>query len=67
MIFKALDLGIDSTTHAGKLIIGIFAALAEYDRESLLERSLAGQRLVKANGKHVGRPSGLNQKKFFKG
>lgn len=66
IIFKALDLGIDSTTHAGKLIIGIFAALAEYDRESLLERSLAGQRLAKANGKHIGRPAGPNQEKFLK-
>ena len=31
--FKALDIGIDSGTTAGKLIISIFASLAEYDRE----------------------------------
>ena len=31
--FKALDLGIDTTTPAGKFILAIFAALAEYDRE----------------------------------
>ncbi len=31
IIFKALDLGIDSATPSGKLVIGIFAALAEYD------------------------------------
>ncbi|WP_228713956.1 recombinase family protein [Arundinibacter roseus] len=31
IIFKALDLGIDSSTAAGKLVIGIFAPLAEND------------------------------------
>lgn len=31
IIFKALDLGIDSSTPSGKLVIGIFAALTEYD------------------------------------
>ena len=29
--FKALDLGVDSATPAGKLVLQIFAALAEYD------------------------------------
>ena len=29
--FKALDLGVDSSTPAGKLVLQIFAALAEYD------------------------------------
>jgi DNA invertase Pin-like site-specific DNA recombinase len=29
--FKALDLGVDSSTSAGKLVLQIFAALAEYD------------------------------------
>ena len=29
--FRALDLGVDSSTPAGKLVLQIFAALAEYD------------------------------------
>lgn len=29
--FKALDLGIDTSTPSGKLVIGIFSSLAEYD------------------------------------
>lgn len=37
--FKALDLGIDTTTQAGKFMLAIFAALAEYDRESILEKN----------------------------
>jgi len=34
--FKTLDLGVDSTKLAGKMVLQIFAALAEYDRESIL-------------------------------
>lgn len=60
IIFKALDLGIDSATPSGKLVIGIFAALAEYDREMILEKTRAGQLLAKANGKHIGRFKGPN-------
>ena len=45
IIFKALDLGIDSAT----LVIGIFAALAEYDRKMILEKTRAGQLLAKAS------------------
>lgn len=64
--FKALDLGVDSSTPAGKLVLQIFAALAEYDRESILEKTRAGQLLAKAKGKHIGRPTGLNAEKFAK-
>ena len=69
--FKALDLGVDSSTPAGKLtvrraVLQIFAALAEYDRESILEKTRAGQLLAKANGKHIGRPAGLDAEKSAK-
>ena len=66
IIFKALDLGIDSSTPAGKMVIGIFASLAEYDREMILEKTSAGQLLAKSKGKQVGRPSGVNQGNFSK-
>lgn len=66
IVFKALDLGIDSSTPAGKMIIGIFASLAEYDREMILEKTKAGQMLAKAKGKHVGRPAGVNEVNFLK-
>jgi len=64
--FRALDLGVDSATPAGKLVLQIFAALAEYDRESLLEKTRAGQLLAAAKGKHMGRPKGLNVEKLAK-
>lgn len=64
--FKALDLGVDSSTPAGKLVLQTFAALAGYNRESILEKTRAGQLLAKAKGKHVGRPVGLDAEKFAK-
>ena len=64
--FKALDVGIDTTTPAGKLILSIFASLAEFDRETILERTRAGQLLAKAKGKHIGRPLGINQQNYKK-
>jgi len=64
--FKALDLGVDSTTPAGKMVLQIFAALAEYDRESILEKTRAGQKLATAKGKHMGRPKGINLENFSK-
>ncbi|WP_229370347.1 recombinase family protein [Fibrivirga algicola] len=64
--FKALDLGVDSNTQAGKLVLQIFAALAENDRESILEKTRAGQRLAKAKGKYIVRPAGLDAEKFAK-
>lgn len=64
--FRALDLGVDSSTPAGKMVLQIFAALAEYDRESILEKTRAGQLLAKAKGKHIGRPSGIDVEKFKK-
>jgi len=64
--FRALDLGVDSATPAGKLVLQIFAALAEYDRESILEKTRAGQLLAAAKGKQIGRPKGLDTEKFAK-
>jgi DNA invertase Pin-like site-specific DNA recombinase len=64
--FKALDLGVDSATPTGKLVLQIFAALAEYDRESLLDKTRAGQLLAAAKGKHIGRPSGVNAEQLAK-
>jgi DNA invertase Pin-like site-specific DNA recombinase len=44
----------------------IFASLAEYDRESILEKTKAGQQLAAAQGKHIGRPKGLDAENLGK-
>ena len=60
--FKVLEgqgAEIDTTTANGRLIFGIFAALAEFERELISERTKAGMAAAKRAGKHVGRPRKL--------
>lgn len=52
---------IDTTTAAGKLIFGIFAALAEFERELIRERTLAGLNAARARGKKGGRKHQLSK------
>lgn len=47
---------IDTTTASGKLVFGIFAALAEFERELISERTLAGLASARARGRTGGRP-----------
>jgi DNA invertase Pin-like site-specific DNA recombinase len=47
---------IDTTTPAGKLVFGIFAALAEFERELIAERTIAGLASARARGRKGGRP-----------
>ncbi|AOT05952.1 recombinase family protein [Arthrobacter sp. U41] len=47
---------IDTTTASGKLVFGIFAALAEFERELISERTLAGLASARARGRSGGRP-----------
>lgn len=54
--FVSLGEGIDCTTPAGKLQLHILAALAEFERERIRERVVAGLQRAKAQGKRLGRP-----------
>lgn len=47
---------IDTTTASGKLVFGIFAALAEFERELISERTKAGLASARARGHKGGRP-----------
>jgi DNA invertase Pin-like site-specific DNA recombinase len=55
--FVSLGEGIDCTTPAGKLQLHILAALAEFERERIRERVMAGLQRAKAQGKRLGRPT----------
>ena len=54
--FVSLGEGIDCTTPAGKLQLHILAALAEFERERIRERVLAGLQRARAQGRRLGRP-----------
>jgi DNA invertase Pin-like site-specific DNA recombinase len=57
--FKVLTghgVSIDTTTANGKLVFGIFAALAEFERELIVERTKAGLAAARARGRCGGRP-----------
>src|SRR3954453_21687009 len=47
---------IDTTRPEGRLIFGVFAAFAEFERELIRERTKAGMRAARRRGKRVGRP-----------
>lgn len=52
---------IDTTTANGRLIFGIFAALAEFEAELIRERTLAGLSAARARGRLGGRPRKMNR------
>ena len=54
---------IDTTTANGKLIFGIFAALAEFERELIRERTIAGLKSARARGRTGGRKFQLTKSK----
>lgn len=47
---------IDTTTANGRLMFAFFAALAEFERELIVERTQAGLASARARGRHGGRP-----------
>jgi len=47
---------IDTTFPGGKLVFGIFAALADFERELIIERTKAGMAAARARGRNGGRP-----------
>ena len=52
---------IDTTTPAGRLVFGIFAALAEFERELIRERTVAGLEAARARGRKGGRKFALSK------
>jgi DNA invertase Pin-like site-specific DNA recombinase len=54
--FRSLTEGIDTTTPSGRLVFHLFGALAEFERELIRERTIAGLSAARARGRSGGRP-----------
>lgn len=52
--------GVDLTSAAGKMTMGVLNAVAEFERDLLIERTQAGLSRAKAQGKALGRPAALS-------
>lgn len=58
--FRSLTDPVDTTTPAGNLVFQIFAALAEFERALIVERTQAGLAAARANGRRGGRKSNIS-------
>jgi len=59
---KSIKDNIDTNTASGKLTFHLFAALSEFERDIIRERTFAGLKAARARGKVGGRKKGLSQK-----
>jgi DNA invertase Pin-like site-specific DNA recombinase len=59
---RCLTQAIDTTTSSGKLMYSVLAAFAEFERDIIRERTLAGLAVARAAGRIGGRPKGWRKK-----
>ncbi len=57
---------IDTSTAQGRMVFGIFATLAEFERELIRERTQAGLNSARARGRKGGRPKGMSKEAMEK-
>jgi DNA invertase Pin-like site-specific DNA recombinase len=52
---RVLDLGLDTTNATGKLMLNVLGAVAQFEREMMLERQREGIAMAKVKGAYLGR------------
>lgn len=62
--FRSITESIDTTTATGRLVFAVFAALAEFERDLLRERTMAGLAVARAKGRLGGRPPKMTPAKL---
>lgn len=61
--FRSLTESIDTSTPAGRMMLQMFGAFSEFERNIIRERSIAGQQAAKARGRSIGRPRVLESER----
>jgi DNA invertase Pin-like site-specific DNA recombinase len=61
IVLRTLKEGIDYSTSTGRMLAGVFASLAEYERELINERAADARAAAKARNASTGRPSRLTE------
>ena len=64
--FRVLSMGLDTASATGKLMLGVLASVAEFERELMLERQKAGIAKAKVEGKYKGRPMSIDRAAVMK-
>ncbi len=67
VLLRSLREGIDYSTSTGRMLAGIFAALAEYERELIHERAATARAAARLRGRHTGRPPRLTPTQIRQG
>jgi DNA invertase Pin-like site-specific DNA recombinase len=64
VFFKSIRENIDTSNSGGKLTFHLFGALAEFERDIISERTMAGLAAARARGRVGGRPTVMNEQKI---
>ena len=59
VFLRSLTEGFDTSTASGRLLYHVLGAVAEFEREVIKERTIAGMKAARKRGTHVGRPKAL--------
>jgi DNA invertase Pin-like site-specific DNA recombinase len=62
--FKSLRESLDTTTPGGKLVFHVFASIAEFERDIIRERTMAGLEAARARGRKGGRKPVMDERKI---
>jgi DNA invertase Pin-like site-specific DNA recombinase len=62
--FVSLRESLDTTTPGGKLVFHVFASVAEFERDLIRERTMAGLEAARARGRKGGRKPVMDEKKL---
>lgn len=62
--FRSLREALDTTTPGGRLVFHIFASLAEFERDLIRERTMAGLQAARARGRKGGRKPKMDERKI---